>query len=155
MDQPSAIVESLERPSKRTREKPKSKLNLFKELGNYNPVTETTRVVSTDEFAGLYEPLFFRNGGDWCRSTACKNCKIGTMTGGGKINLRWDADADELDKVIQEFSTIANVPETKTSSLNKIKYIKIFGTKQKTPNRSIRSDIKRFYSTRHAVYAGQ
>jgi hypothetical protein len=56
-------------PETATVEKKQSKLELFKELGNFNTATNSTRVVNKSEFTGKYAHLNFNNGGDWCRQT--------------------------------------------------------------------------------------
>ena len=45
-------------------------LELFLKLGEYNTITNETRIVNKDEFIGDYKVLAFNNGGNWRRRSA-------------------------------------------------------------------------------------
>lgn len=64
-----------------------SKLNLAKELSNYDYTNNTSRIFSIEEFVGKYETLKFGNGGSWCRKSNLKNHKLAIMKRNGKITF--------------------------------------------------------------------
>ena len=78
---------------------------LFKKLGNYDPITNTTRIVNVTEFVNEYAVLQLGNGGSWCRRSATKNYKLATMKVNGHINYLWDPSDDERFFVENDFKT--------------------------------------------------
>jgi len=126
-----------------------NRMELFKELGNYNAITNTTRIVDSNEFVGKYKVLRTRNGGDWNRKSACKTYKVAVMHKNGNVKFRWKPDNEvEKDSVIQEFKSFisreSGVVDNRKKS-NGIKYIKIFGLKEADSGHPIRQDIRDYY----------
>lgn len=121
------------------------KIKLFKKLGNYE--NGYTRIVSIDEFIDEYSALQLGNGGSWCRRN--KKYRFVTMKKNGKLSLLWKYTDKEYESVKKEFEAI--VPENYGV---KIQYIKIHGIDSDEPNRTIRKDIKDFYSKLPCVHCG-
>jgi hypothetical protein len=132
-------------------EKRKTKMELFKELGNYNTRTNQTRIVCVDEFINNYSTLELGNGGSWCRRENTGIYKIATLKSNGKINYLWNKSSIDEDLVNRDFGLC----ET-TSLFTRIKYIKIFGIKENTEqlNRPIRKDIKEYYRKKKCCSCG-
>lgn len=151
-EQPNITKESLRPRQEKPKEKSKTKLELFMELGKYNETTNTTRIVNKDEFVGEYDSLFFRNGGDWCRDTTMKKSKykLATMKKNGKINFLWDGPSDEEKKKIEEeFKEKCQITKG-----NKVYYFKIFGIKDESLGRPIRKDIIEHYKKKSCCVCG-
>jgi hypothetical protein len=71
-------------------------INLFKELGSFDPITSLTRFVCVNEFKGIYESLSLGNGGSWCRfdSKFGKTYKICTIKQNKTIRTNWGSDTN-------------------------------------------------------------
>jgi hypothetical protein len=131
--------------------KKESNFELFKKLGNYDPITNTTRIVNVSEFVNEYSILQFGNGGSWCRRSATKNYKLATMKVNGHINYLWDPSDDEKDKVEKDFKTNCKIEKTGFY----IQYLKIFGIKSADSKRPIRTDIKEHYKKEPCCACGR
>ena len=119
-----------------------TKLNLAKELSNYNYTTNLSRIFNIDEFIGEYECLKFGNGGSWCRRSNLKNHKVATMKNNGKILFLWNNVTDiEKQEISNEFHTKCKIEDYG----NYIRYIKFCGLTNFYINRPIRQDIKNYY----------
>ena len=115
------------------------KLQLFKELANYNHTTKMSRIVFTSEFVYEYTSLQLGNGGSWCRRSNTQKYKIVTFKNNGKFNFLWDIEEHEKKIIIKNFKNI------EISNGNSIKCIQIVGEKTQDLSRNIRIDIKQFY----------
>lgn len=129
-----------------------SKMELFKELGNYNSITHETRSVCVDEFKDKYSVLKFGNGSSWCRRGVNTKYKIATLKNNGNINYLWNMSELDEEKVKYEYSRI-----TKNNSVinSSIRYIKIFGLKENPDDsRYIRKDIRDYYKNKSCSSCG-
>jgi len=131
-----------------------SKIELFKKLGDYDTLTNQTRIVTKDEFVGDYLELFFKNGGDWCRhSTLNKSIyKFATMKANGReIKLLWKATDIEEKEVEKAFKNNCEIMKG-----THVQYFKIFGIKneQQGCNHPIREDIKEYYKNKPCANCG-
>jgi len=119
-----------------------TKLELFKQLANYNYETNESRIVSIGEFIDKFNCLKFGNGGSWCRRSNIKNHKIATLKNNGKILFLWN-DVTEIEKklITKEFFDTCIIERTG----NYIKYIKFCGLTNHYIQRPIRKDIRDYY----------
>ncbi len=124
---------------------------LFKKLGNYDPITNTTRIVNVAEFINEYAVLQLGNGGSWCRRSATKNYKLATMKVNGHINYLWDPSDDERFFVENDFRTNCTIENSGVY----IQYLKIFGIKIQDNNRQIRKNIKDYYKIQPCCVCGR
>lgn len=129
-----------------------TKLELCKKLGNYNNITNSSRIINVDEFINEYSILKFGNGGSWCRKSNLKNHKLATMKQNGKILFLWN-DINEKEKLNITNDFIKNCNIEKTG--NYIKYIKFCGLTTKYLNRTIRTDIKEYYKQQPCCACGR
>ena len=130
-----------------------SKMDLFKELGSYNSITNETRVVSVDEFKDRYSILKFGNGASWCRRGITTKYKIATMKNNGIINYLWNTNEIDIETVNKTF-TRYNSSYEKMSGKS-IRYVKIFGLKENPDeSRYIRKDIRDFYKNKSCSSCG-
>lgn len=133
----------------------KSKLELFKELGNYNPVSGQTRFVSVSEFKGPYAELALGNGGSWCRRSALEtDYKAFTVKQNGCINYLWNRTTEEEELVKKECETYYAKQNTKPTKGINISLLKIFGKASKETNRPIRADIRATICSKPCVVCG-
>jgi hypothetical protein len=119
-----------------------SKIELFKELGNFNKLTNRTRIVNVKEFNNdKYICLCFGNGASWCRNNVNQKYNFITMNQNGKINIMRDYSYsnEEINKINIEFGQLKC-----SLNGNKIEYIQIYGLNIKSSN-IIRKDIKEYY----------
>ena len=138
--------------------KPKNKIKLFLELGNYNEETNETDWVDTDKFVEKYDSLSCGNGGSWCRldGNFGKKYKVCTVKMNGKrcYSRNWDRsniETEHIEKTLSELS----INNLKTDSKgNRIKFIKIFGLNDDKTNRAIRKDIVAHYRNMTCVSCG-
>ncbi|MCI8588092.1 MAG: restriction endonuclease [Bacilli bacterium] len=101
-----------------------SRASLFLELAQPDE-DGYSRWVSKREFVGEYEPLMFKNGGDWCRSSA---------------------------KIAKDF--VLEFDRTETSGVG-IDRIRLAGFQDDAiGSQTIRSDIKRYYQGKRCVVLG-
>ena len=131
-----------------------SKIELFKQLGDYDNLTNQTRFVTKSEFIGDYSELFFKNGGDWCRqSTVNKSIyKFATMKANDKeIKIKWKATDEEAKEVEKDFNDNCVILKG-----NHVNYIKIFGIKNELQesNHPIKKNIKDYYKNKPCVNCG-
>ena len=129
-------------------------IELFAKLGNFDETSKTTRFVIKDEFIDEYLPLYFKNGGDWCRNSNMKYTpyKLATMKANGKkINLLWNATDEEKISVEADFK--ANCKIIKGN--NHVYYFKIFGIKnEESSGRPISKDIIEYHKKLPCVNCG-
>jgi 5-methylcytosine-specific restriction endonuclease McrA len=131
-----------------------SRIELFKELGNYNKDTNCTDIVNIDKFEGKYSDLKFRNGGDWCRRSSAKPYKLMTMKGNGKFYYTWDKSNEEKEIIEKIFDEYCEKIDFKKDDGPKIKFIKICGLLDDDEKRPIRHDIKKYYKNINCVHCG-
>jgi 5-methylcytosine-specific restriction endonuclease McrA len=133
----------------------KSKIDLFKELGNYNAETGQTRMVCVSEFKGPYADLVLGNGGSWCRRSAFENdYKAYTVKRNGTISYLWSATTEEEEAVQKErddYYTANNIKATKGVD---IYLLKIFGKAATETQRPIRADIRATVCAKSCVVCG-
>jgi hypothetical protein len=126
-----------------------SKMELFKELGNFNSITNETRVVAVDEFKDKYSILKFGNGASWCRRGITTKYKIATMKNNGIINYLWNTNEIDIETVNKTFDFYEKM------SGKSIRYVKIFGLKENSDeSRYIRKDIRDFYKNKSCSSCG-
>ena len=114
-----------------------------------------SRFVNTDEF-NSENKLEFKNGGSWCRfdSSFGKKYKVLTVKKNGTVKKSWNTSYEEeilIDKDIKK--------NCKISKGNKIQYIALYGFQCEKGNkvqynRSIRSDIRRYFKGKPCVVCG-
>jgi hypothetical protein len=116
----------------------------FKILGNYNPISATTRLVNTDEFKGDYTNLECNNGGGWCRfdGDLGKKYKAVKVKENGKIDYSWQPSEPEETAFKQELDDYMTSKNKQFAKGVKIMLLKIAGTKNDESTQSIRTDIK-------------
>jgi len=132
----------------------KSKIELFKKLGEYNEEKGITRIVCKNEFVNDYKDLYFSNGGTWCRRSLLDKgiYKFATATGNGKINILCNVNDEERLKIINYFKEKCNFSK---ENGNHIKYFIIFGKKELNNfTRLIRKDILEYYRNKACVNCG-
>ena len=133
---------------------PIKKIDLFKKLGEYNDITNTSRFVQKDEFIGEFVSLFFNNGGNWCRQTSLSKSKyiFATMTANArKINILSKVSDEQALVIEKDFRDNCEI-----KSGNHVQYFKIFGKNNNEDkyNRNIRKDIKDFYKHKSCAHCG-
>lgn len=121
---------------------PRSKIDLFKELGQYNAETGCTRWVRTTEFVDGYKGLVLGNGGSWCRRSMVEHqFKVATVKKNGDISILWDATTEEEQHVNQDYAEYCSANKIKSAKGINIFMIKFFGHASKETHRPIRDDI--------------
>ena len=124
-----------------------TKLELFKKLGGFNPITHTTRWVNINEFVGEFSTLYQKNGGlgrgwdRWYKILKVKNDRTIVWT--------WEPTKEEEENILSNLDTYLKLkkiyfPVQGTPSAHLL--IKICGQQNKNINRPIRKDIRNFYS---------
>jgi len=151
-------VLSLKTPNKKLpkcKDKKITKLDLFKKLGGFDPLTQTTRWVNVNEFVGDYISLHQKNGGlgrGWE-----KMYKLVKVKKDKSIIWTWDATTHEKEKIHKDLDTFIdknNPPVPTLGSGNTHFLIKIHGEHSVNTNRPIRQDIKNFYKIIPCVVCG-
>lgn len=133
----------------------KSKIDLFKELGNYNAETGQTRIVCVSEFKGPYADLLLGNGGSWCRRSAFENdYKAYTVKRNGTISYLWSATAEEEEAVQKERDEYYASNNIKAEKGVGIHLLKIFGKAAAETQRPIRADIRATVCAKSCVVCG-
>lgn len=127
------------------------KINLAKELSNYNYNTNNSRIFSINEFTGKYNCLNFGNGSSWCHKSNLKNHKLATMKKNGKILFSWVATIYEQQDITNEFYKNCIIEKYG----NNIKYIKFCGLKDYYIYRPIKSTIKKYYKKQPCCFCGK
>lgn len=127
-----------------------TKVELFKELANYDPITGISRFVNTNEFVNKYSGLRFGNGGGWSRldNGFGHNYKVCIISTNGKRRLSWIPSEEESICLEHELS---NYLFTKGTS---IMLIKIVGLQTRYSNRYIPKCIKEIISKKSCVVCG-
>jgi hypothetical protein len=130
----------------------KSKIELFKELGNYNKTTCSTRVVNTNEFVGKYTDLKCGNGGSWCRRSAMEpNHKAFTVNHKGRITFHWNQTDEEeilVRSLVEEYNRVNGVS---TENGNGIRLVCIIDKASEDTQRPIRDDIRKAICSKPCV----
>lgn len=132
--------------------KKQSKLILFKELCGYKEGT-ISRIVNVNEFEGKYGCLKFNNGGNWCRTSVLHGLKFIRIQQNGKINYSNCSPTDQIfiSKYINEKKINGDIIFNKGNS---IKYIFIYGQKEKNDNRPISQKVRTHYADKPCVVCG-
>ena len=78
-----------------------NKIELFKELSNFDPNTGISRFVNVAEFAGKYAELRFGNGGGWSRLDGDfgRKHKVCVVKTNGKKRFSWNTDENEENSI--------------------------------------------------------
>lgn len=78
-----------------------SKIELFKELSNYNPITGHSRIVDFDEFIGRFSTLYCNNGIGWLRNTTVfyNEHKIVKIRANCSVDYNWNIDESEKNAI--------------------------------------------------------
>lgn len=128
-----------------------SKIDLFKELGNFDQDAGTSRVVDTNEFVNKYNDLGFGNGAGWARLDGTFGCKykICTVKENGVMRFSWDPSNVDMWWLNWEFSRYSF-----TKKGNSIKLIKMCGLQDCSMHRSIPKWIKDIISKKTCVVCG-
>lgn len=126
-----------------------TKLDLFKRLSKFDPITKKSRIVFTHEFVDDFKSLQLGNGGSWCRRSNCQNLKILTRKKNGKFNFLWNITNDEKSIIFNDFEKFPVSPG------QSIELIQIVGEKPPELSRPIRSDIKRHFKDKPCCVCGK
>lgn len=129
-----------------------NKIELFKELANFNPVTYESRFVNVNEFVGKYADLRFGNGGGWSRLDGDfgKKLKICIVKTNGSKRFSWTQDDEEEEKINQILQEGGYVFEKG----NSIMLIRICGQQDLNSGRPIRKDIRNALAAGPCVVCG-
>jgi hypothetical protein len=131
-----------------------NKIELFKELGNYNILTGETRFVNAAEFTGKYAELRFGNGGGWSRLDGDfgKKNKICIVKTNGDKRFSWIPDTEEEEKINLDLTSAGyNFDNGKGKT---IMLIKICGKQNEISGRPIRKDIRALLISSPCVVCG-
>jgi hypothetical protein len=132
-----------------------TKLELFKKLGEFNPLTHTTRWVNVQEFINEFATLYQKNGGlgrgwdRWYKIIKVKNDKTTIWT--------WEPSDTEKERILNSLDTYIKFKKIKfpIQGIPSAHFlIKICGQQNKNINRPIRKDIKNFYTKSPCVVCG-
>ena len=117
-----------------------NKIELFKELANFDPTTNESRFVNVAEFTGKYTELRFGNGGGWSRLDGDfgKKNKICIVKTNGDKRFSWNPDAEEEEHINLELAAFGT-PEGKGKTIMLIKFC---GKQNEISGRPIRKDIR-------------
>ena len=76
-----------------------TKIDLFKELSQYNEETGTSVVVSVEQFTDKYAGLITGNGGGWCRLDGDFGRKYNVCIAkkSGELRFSWQPSDEEKD----------------------------------------------------------
>jgi hypothetical protein len=129
--------------------------SLFKELGDFDLNTGTTRMVCVDEFVDKYAPLIIKNGGSWCRLDSEFGCKfkIFQVKVNGTTRFSWDPSDEEKESLNLEKNAFQASDATKRNG-NAIYLLKMCGFNDKTWGRPIRTDIRNAFKDQPCVACG-
>jgi len=131
-------------------DKPFTKIELFKELANFDSIISVSRFVNANEFVNKYSGLRFGNGGGWARLDGDfgRKYKVCFVSANGAKRLSWTPPEEESICLEQELS---NYLFTKGKS---IMLIKIFGLQNHSSNKYIPKCIKDVISKKSCVVCG-
>jgi len=117
-----------------------NKIELFKELANFDPTTNESRFVNVAEFTGKYAELRFGNGGGWSRLDGDfgKKNKICIVKTNGDKRFSWNPDAEEEEHINSQLIAFGT-PEGKGKTIMLIKFC---GKQNEISGRPIRKDIR-------------
>jgi len=117
-----------------------NKIELFKELANFDPATNESRFVNVAEFTGKYTELRFGNGGGWSRLDGDfgKKNKICIVKTNGDKRFSWNPDAEEEEHINSQL-TAFGTPEGKGKTIMLIKFC---GKQNEISGRPIRKNIR-------------
>jgi hypothetical protein len=129
-----------------------NKIELFKELSNFDPVTNESRFVNVAEFTGKYAELRFGNGGGWSRLDGDfgKKNKICIVKTNGDKRFSWNPDAEEEEHINSQLAAFGT-PEGKGKTIMLIKFC---GKQNEISGRPIRKDIRNALSSSPCVVCG-
>ena len=115
-----------------------NKVELFKELANYDSATNMSRFVNVDEFQGPYAELRLGNGGGWSRFDGDFGCKyrICIVRKNGDKRFSWDQTEDDEAQIDAELS------DRKYEKGTGIMLIKICGLQHLNSSRPISQKIR-------------
>lgn len=131
-----------------------SRLELFKELSNFDASTNQSRIVHKSEFIGKYQGLQFENGGSWCRKEVLKNYIMAKMYSNGELSLNIDdPELYETTKTEMEDYMEKRFPNHLYKSRKTILF-KICGMKDKYILRPIRPSIYKFFQNSKCCHCG-
>jgi len=127
-----------------------NKIDLFKELANFDPLLGTSRFVNVNEFEGKYAELRFGNGGGWSRLDGDfgRKHKICIVKTNGKKRFSWNQSEEE------ELTMDAELASYTFNKGTSIMLIKICGLQDLTSCRPIRKDIRDILSVCPCVVCG-
>jgi hypothetical protein len=127
-----------------------NKIELFKELANFDSNTCTTRFVNVNEFTGKYSELRFGNGGGWARLDGDfgRKLKVCVVKKNGSKRFSWNQTEEEETTIEEELCD--KTFEKGTS----IMLIKICGLQDLSSARPIRKDIRDALSKLPCVVCG-
>lgn len=127
-----------------------NKIELFKELSNFDPNTGISRFVNVAEFVGKYAELRFGNGGGWSRLDGDfgRKHKVCVVKTNGKKRFSWNTDENEENSIDFE---LCNFKFDKGTS---IMLIKICGLQDLSSRRPIRKDIRDAFIGNPCVVCG-
>jgi 5-methylcytosine-specific restriction endonuclease McrA len=127
-----------------------NKIDLFKELANFDHVLGISRFVNVDEFVDKYAELRFGNGGGWSRLDGDfgRKHKICIVKANGKKRFSWNQSEEE------EFTIDAELSSYIFNKGTSIMLIKICGLQDLTSCRPIRKDIRDILSGYPCVVCG-
>jgi adenine-specific DNA-methyltransferase len=118
----------------------KTVIDLFKELGKFNSVTNTTVFVESSQFVGNYSRLHLGNGGSWCRfdSVFGRMYKVCTVSYSGIFRYSWDVSYKEKE----DLKLLELKLEKSKIKGPTLRLIKICGLLEKINPKRIRKDIR-------------
>ena len=131
-----------------------SKIELFKILSEYNPITHQSRFVHIKEFINKYSIIYSRNGG-LARGWERKHQFI-KVYNNGYIWYSWDVGDDQKEKIkteVEQFRKENNYI-TYTGSGTQTQLLKIYGLQDKNIYRPIRNDILQHYKEQPCCACG-
>lgn len=136
-----------------------SKIELFKELSNYNPITGRSRIVDFDEYIGRFSILRCNNGIGWLRNTTVfyNEHKIVKIRANRSVDYNWNIDESEKNTIASDVVAFTDGRlSTRVARGTTVIALLVYG-KQDTAamsSRSIRSDIRKQIITEPCVVCG-
>ena len=127
-----------------------NKIDLFKELANFDATTGTSRFVNVNEFVEKYAELRFGNGGGWARLDGDfgRKYKICSVKSNGSKRFSWthsEAEDQEMDQLLLQYSFAKGTS---------IMLLKICGLQELSSARPIRKDIRDELSIKPCIVCG-
>ena len=118
-----------------------TKIDLFKELSQYQEDTGVSNVVSVDQFTDKYAGLNTGNGGGWCRLDGDfgRKYKVCIAKKSGELRFSWQETEEEKELFGNEMRAFPGANFTKGTA---IYLLKICGNSDRSSARPIRQDIR-------------